>query len=42
MTVYLLDINVLLALLDPMHLHHEPSHQWFAENGDHAMELLIS
>ena len=33
MTVYLLDINVLLALSDPMHLHHEPSHQWFAEKG---------
>lgn len=36
MTVYLLDINVLLALSDPMHLHHEPSHQWFAEKGQQA------
>ena len=36
MMVYLLDINVLLALSDPMHLHHEPSHQWFAEKGQQA------
>ena len=33
MTIYLLDINLLLALMDPMHVHHEPSHQWFAEQG---------
>ena len=33
MTIYLLDINVLLALTDPMHVHHELSHQWFAKKG---------
>jgi toxin-antitoxin system PIN domain toxin len=33
MTTYLLDINVLLALSDPMHLHHEPAHTWFQEVG---------
>lgn len=33
---YLLDINLLLALADPMHVHHEPSHQWFAEWGQKA------
>jgi uncharacterized protein len=31
MTTYLLDVNVLLSLSDPMHIHHEPAHQWFAE-----------
>jgi len=36
LTIYLLDINLLLALTDPMHVHHELSHQWFAENGQHA------
>ena len=36
MTTYLLDINLLLALTDPMHVHHEPSHQWFAEKGQQA------
>ena len=36
MTIYLLDINLLLALTDPMHVHHELSHQWFAENGQQA------
>ncbi|MBW1786946.1 MAG: VapC toxin family PIN domain ribonuclease [Deltaproteobacteria bacterium] len=33
MTTYLLDINVLLALADPMHVHHETAHVWFAEKG---------
>jgi hypothetical protein len=25
----LLDVNVLLALMDPGHIHHEPAHQWW-------------
>ncbi|MCA9865141.1 MAG: PIN domain-containing protein [Anaerolineales bacterium] len=29
MITYLLDVNLLLALSDPMHIHHEPAHQWF-------------
>ncbi len=33
MTTYLLDINVLLALCDPMHVHHEAAHQWFGKRG---------
>jgi hypothetical protein len=33
MTTYLLDINLLLALSDPMHIHHESAHRWFAEKG---------
>jgi toxin-antitoxin system PIN domain toxin len=32
-TTYLLDINVLLALCDPMHVHHEAAHQWFGKKG---------
>lgn len=28
---YLLDVNVLVALFDPGHIHHEPAHSWFAE-----------
>ncbi len=36
MMIYLLDINLLLALTDPMHVHHEPAHQWFAEKGQQA------
>jgi uncharacterized protein len=31
--IYLLDINVLISLTDPMHVHHELAHQWFAEIG---------
>jgi toxin-antitoxin system PIN domain toxin len=35
-TVYLLDVNVLLALSDPMHVHHEAAHRWFEEIGSRA------
>lgn len=30
---YLLDINVLVALFDAAHVHHEAAHQWFAAVG---------
>ena len=33
MITYLLDINLLLALSDPMHVHHEAAHVWFAKTG---------
>lgn len=33
MTVYLLDVNFLLALTDPMHVHHDTAHVWFSERG---------
>ncbi len=32
MAVSLLDINLLLALAWPTHLHHEAAHRWFAAN----------
>jgi uncharacterized protein len=33
---YLLDINVLVALFDAAHLHHEAAHRWFAATGQHS------
>ena len=30
---YLLDVNVLIALVDPAHVQHEPAHEWFARVG---------
>jgi toxin-antitoxin system PIN domain toxin len=33
LTAFLLDINLLLALVDPMHVHHEAAHRWFADRG---------
>jgi toxin-antitoxin system PIN domain toxin len=36
MTTFLLDVNLLLALSDPMHIHHEPAHRWFTEKGRQA------
>lgn len=30
--VALLDVNVLVALFDPDHVHHELAHDWFADN----------
>jgi toxin-antitoxin system PIN domain toxin len=28
----LLDVNVLIALFDPDHIHHEQAHHWFADH----------
>ena len=33
MTVHLLDVNVLIALVDPAHIQHDPAHDWFARVG---------
>lgn len=33
MSTFLLDVNVLLALADPMHIHHDAAHTWFAATG---------
>ncbi len=30
--VALLDVNVLVALFDPAHIHHEIAHDWFADH----------
>jgi toxin-antitoxin system PIN domain toxin len=35
-TVYLLDVNVLIALVDPAHVQHEQAHTWFARTGKRA------
>jgi toxin-antitoxin system PIN domain toxin len=32
--VALLDVNVLVALFDPDHVHHELAHDWFADHRD--------
>ena len=32
--VSLLDVNVLIALFDPDHVHHEVAHDWFADERD--------
>lgn len=33
MTCYLLDVNVLIALIDPAHLQHDQAHDWFGRTG---------
>jgi uncharacterized protein len=33
---FLLDINVLIALLDPAHVQHDRAHEWFAATGHKA------
>ena len=30
---YLLDVNVLIALIDPTHISHEDAHRWFQTGG---------
>lgn len=32
----LLDVNVLIALIDPAHVHHEQAHRWFGRIGRKA------
>lgn len=36
MTRFLLDINVLIALIDPSHVQHDRAHEWFAQTGHAA------
>src|SRR5438309_2105536 len=36
MAVALLDVNVLVALFDDGHVHHQIAHEWFDENGEHG------
>ena len=33
MTRFLLDVNVLIALIDPSHVQHDRAHEWFAATG---------
>lgn len=33
MIPYLLDVNVLIALIDPAHMQHDAAHHWFAQTG---------
>jgi toxin-antitoxin system PIN domain toxin len=36
MTRFLLDVNVLIALIDPASVHHNAAHAWFASTGRFA------
>ena len=36
MTRFLLDINILIALIDPAHVQHDKAHEWFALTGRKA------
>ena len=33
---FLLDINVLIALIDPAHIQHDVAHEWFAAQGQQS------
>lgn len=34
MTRHLLDLGVVIALVDPLHVHHERAHRWFGRRDD--------
>ena len=36
MSISLLDVNVLVALLDPAHQNHDDAHDWFGRNRRHG------
>ncbi len=31
---HLLDVNVVIALIDPLHVNHDRAHRWFGSRGD--------
>ncbi|CAN7467589.1 TA system VapC family ribonuclease toxin [Mesorhizobium sp. LjRoot246] len=33
---FLLDVNVLIALIDPAHVAHDDAHRWFESTGHHS------
>ena len=33
---FLVDVNALIALIDPAHVQHDRAHQWFAKSGKRA------
>jgi len=35
-TAFLLDVNVLIALIDPNHIQHDVAHDWFSAKGQQA------
>ena len=37
MNRFLLDVNALLALLDPMHVHHEAAHDWYGRRSQRRL-----
>ena len=39
MNRYLLDVNALLAFMDPSHIHHEPFHEWLESKGEVTLVL---
>ncbi|MBV9991863.1 MAG: VapC toxin family PIN domain ribonuclease [Alphaproteobacteria bacterium] len=36
MTTFLLDVNVLIALIDVLHVHHNVAHDWFEKQGQRS------
>ena len=36
MSCFLLDVNVLIALIDPTHVQHDRAHRWFGATGKRA------
>lgn len=37
---FLLDINVLIALIDPAHVDHEAAHRWFEAEGRRGLKVV--
>jgi len=40
-TTYLLDVNVLIALIDPAHVGHEAAHRWFETEGHESWATCL-
>lgn len=40
--VHLLDVDVLVALFDGDHVHHEAAHDWFADHREHGWATSVA
>lgn len=40
--IHLLDVNVLVALFDADHVHHEAAHDWFADHREHGWATSVA
>lgn len=40
--IHLLDVNVLVALFDGDHVHHDAAHDWFADHREHGWATSVT
>jgi predicted nucleic acid-binding protein len=41
-TTFLLDVNVLIALIDPAHMQHDQAHDWFSRVAGNHLSFQVA